>query len=294
MGVLLSALKEKKILIADGAWGTQLQAAGLGVGECPEEWNLSRPQAVRAIAAAYVQAGAEMILTNSFGGSAPALARYGLGERVAELNRAAAELSLAAAGGAVVAASVGPCGELLAPLGEISVSEMEEFFREQIAALLAGGVRAVCVETMSAVEEAACAVRAAKALDKNVDVISTMSFNRTPAGYRTMMGVDPATAVRVLSDAGADILGSNCGQGIEQMVALTAEFRALTDKPILIQANAGLPELVDGKTVYRQTPELMARYVPDLVAAGAVIIGGCCGTTPEHIRAIAGQVEGLR
>jgi len=294
MGVLLSILKEKRILIADGAWGTQLQAAGLGVGECPEEWNISRPQAVRAIAAAYVQAGAEMILTNSFGGSAPALARYGLGERVAEINRVAAELSLAAAGDALVAASVGPSGELLAPLGEISVSEMEGFFREQIAALLTGGIRAVCVETMSAVEEAACAVRAAKALDKDVDVISTMSFNRTPSGYRTMMGVDPETAVRVLSDAGADILGSNCGQGIEQMVPLAAEFRALTDRPILIQANAGLPELVGGKTVYRQTPELMARYVPDLVASGAVIVGGCCGTTPEHIRAIAEQIERLR
>ena len=194
----------------------------------------------------------------------------------------------------MVAASVGPSGELLAPLGEISVSEMEGFFREQISALLKGGVRAVCVETMSAVEEAACAVRAAKALDQDVDVISTMSFNRTPSGYRTVMGVDPETAVRVLSEAGADILGSNCGQGIEQMVPLAAEFRALTDRPILIQANAGLPELVGGKTVYRQTPGLMAGYVPDLVAAGAVIVGGCCGTTPDHIRAIAEQVGRLR
>lgn len=294
MGVLLSALAKEKILVSDGAWGTLLQAAGLAVGECAEHWNLTHPAEVRAIAAAYAEAGADMVLTNSFGGSALALGKYGLRDRVAEINRAASELSLAGAGKALVAGSVGPTGELLAPLGRISAAELEEIFREQIAALLAGGVRALCVETMSAVEEAACAVRAAKALDPGADVIATMSFNRTPSGYRTMMGVDPAAAVAALSAAGADILGSNCGQGIEQMVDLAAEFRALTDKPILIHANAGLPELVAGNTVYRQTPGLMARYVPELVRAGAVIIGGCCGTTPEHIRAVSEQVKRLR
>jgi 5-methyltetrahydrofolate--homocysteine methyltransferase len=295
MGVLLAALVEKKILVSDGAWGTLLQSAGLEVGECAELWNLSRPEEIRAVASAYVQAGADMVLTNSFGASAPALKKYGLEDRIEAINRAAAELSIAAAAGkALVAASVGPTGELLEPLGAISAAGLEEVFRVQIAALLAGGVRALCVETMSAVEEAACAVRAAKALDPGVDVIATMSFNSTPSGYRTMMGVDPRTAVSVLSAAGADILGSNCGQGIEKMVALAAEFRALTDKPIAIQANAGLPELVAGETVYRQTPELMARFVPDLVRAGAVIVGGCCGTRPEHIRAISEQVNYLR
>ena len=291
MGIVLAALAEKKILVSDGAWGTLLQAAGLEVGECAESWNLTRPEAVRAIAAAYLEAGADMVLTNSFGGSGPALKKYGLQDRIVEINRAAAELSIAVAGKALVAASVGPTGE---PLGAISEAGLEEVFRVQIAALLEGGVRALCVETMSAVEEAACAVRAAKALDPGVDVIATMSFNSTSSGYRTMMGVDPPTAVSVLSAAGADILGSNCGQGIEKMVGLAAEFSSLTDKPILIHANAGLPELVAGETVYRQTPELMARFVPDLVRSGAVIVGGCCGTGPEHIRAISEQVKKLR
>jgi 5-methyltetrahydrofolate--homocysteine methyltransferase len=297
MGVVLDALAERKILVSDGAWGTLLQAAGLKVGECGESWNLVRPEAVRAVAAAYVEAGADMVLTNSFGGSLPVLKKYGLAERAAEINRAAAELSLAAAGtaggAALVAASVGPTGEMLEPLGAISSAGLEEVFRVQIAALLEGGVRALCVETMTAVEEAACAVRAAKALDEGVDVIATMSFDRTASGYRTMMGVDPARAVSVLTDAGADILGSNCGQGIEQMVALAAEFSSLTDKPILIHANAGLPELVDGEAVYRQTPEMMARFVPELVRSGAVIVGGCCGTGPEHIRAMREQVDAL-
>jgi 5-methyltetrahydrofolate--homocysteine methyltransferase len=294
MGILLERLVQRKLLVSDGAWGTMLQAKGLTGDDCPEEWNVSHPDEVRSVAAAYAQAGSDMILTNTFGGSKVKLAKKGLGGRVAELNEAGARLSLKGAAGAVVAASVGPTGEFLQPLGTMSEADMEAVFSEQIEAILRAGVKAICVETMTAVEEAACAVRAAKKLDASVDVLATLTFNKTPKGFRTMMGVDPAQAVAALTEAGADVVGSNCGNGIEGMVEVAAEFRRHTDKPILIHANAGLPELVGGKTIFRQTPEDFARSTAALVRAGANIVGGCCGTTPDHIRAMKAVIDTLR
>lgn len=294
MGLLLDRLAEKKLLVSNGAWGTMLQAKGMGGEDCPEEWNISHAAEVQFVAKAYAEAGSDLILTDTFGGSKIKLSKYGHGDRVAELNAAGARNSLEAAPGAIIAGSVGPTGEFIEPYGDMSLDEMEAVFSEQIAAMLQAGLKVICVETMMALEEAACAIRAAKKLDSGVDVIATMTFERKPDGFRTMMGVSPAQAAKGLVEAGADVVGSNCGNGIEQMIEITREFRANTDKPILIHANAGVPELIEGKTVFRQGPEEMAAQVATLVEAGANIIGGCCGTTPEHIAAMKAEVDKLR
>jgi 5-methyltetrahydrofolate--homocysteine methyltransferase len=297
MGALLEMLENKRLLVADGAWGTLLQGQGLEAGACPEIWNVEQPNKVRAVAAAYAEAGADLVLTNTFGGSPLALRRHGLDGRTEELNAAGARLSLEGSGGKLVAASIGPTGEFLAPVGETGPQQMQEAFEMQIRALLRAGVRILCIETMSAVEEAVLAVRAARAvaaeLSVPVEVMATMTFTGTPTGYRTFMGADCRTAAEKLSEAGADVLGSNCGNGIEQMVPIAGEFRSLSEKPILIQANAGLPQIENGVTVFRQSPEHMAGWVPQLVEAGARIVGGCCGTSPEHIRAIRSQIDRL-
>jgi 5-methyltetrahydrofolate--homocysteine methyltransferase len=299
MATLRERLTLRRLLVADGAWGTQLQERGLGPGECAELWNVSRPREVRGVAEAYLAAGSDLILTNTFGGSPLMLRRHGLEARTEELNAAGARLSLqaaAAAGGrALVAASIGPSGELPAPLGLASEAELEEAFGRQLRAVLEAGVRIMCVETMIDITEACCAVRAAKRaagqLGVNVEVMATLTYGPTPSGYRTAMGVDVPQTVEALSRAGADVLGSNCGNGIEQMLPIAASFRSLTRLPLLVQANAGLPVLEGGRTVFRQGPEDMARQVPALVRAGATIIGGCCGTGPAHIAALRRAVD---
>jgi len=301
VGLLLERLKEKKLLVGDGAWGTMLQKSGLRVGECPEEWNVTHAREVNNIASLYARAGADIVLTNTFGGSFFKLKKYSLEARTRELNEAGARLSIEGASasgegapGCLVAASVGPTGEFLAPLGVVTEAEMEAIFTEQISALLEGGVRIIVIETMTAIEEAVCAVKAAKKLDSSLDVAATMTFDPVPGGFKTMMGVDCARAVRELTAAGVDVLGSNCGNGIDQMIPITREIRRYTELPILIQSNAGSPELINGETVFRQTPEYMAERVGELVAAGADIVGGCCGTTPDHIVAIKKAVDSLK
>ena len=291
MGILLDRIASGRVLVADGAWGTMLHGMGMTSEDCPEAWNLSHPQQVQAVAAAYRQAGAEVILSDTFGGSRLKLAKMGLADRVHAFNSAGARNSLAVAAGAVVAASVGPCGEFLEPVGELTVAQMEEAFAEQIQALHDGGCRCVDIETMSALDEALCAARAAKAVSRDLEVIVSMTFARTAKGFRTMTGVGPAQAAAALAASGVvDVVGSNCGNGIEQMLGICREYRAASAAPILIKANAGMPEMVGGRTVFRMTPADMAAQVPALVAAGANIIGGCCGTTPAHIAAIAGAL----
>jgi len=297
MGELLKTLEQKRILVADGAWGTLLQVLGLEPGICPEIWNAEEPDKVRSVAADYSEAGSDLVLTNTFGGSTLALKRHGLAERTEELNTAGARLSLEGAPGKLVAASIGPTGEFFPPMGQVTEAEMKTAFATQIRAVLRTGVRVLCIETMTAVEEAVCAVQAAREVAEElsipVEIMATMTFTETPKGYRTFMGVDCQSAVQKLTEAGADVLGSNCGNGIEQMVPIAREFRRLSDKPILIQANAGLPQIEKGVTVFRQSPEHMARWVPQLIEAGVLIVGGCCGTTPEHIRQIRAQVDRL-
>lgn len=291
MGALVDLLAKKKVLVSDGAWGTMLQARGLTSQHCPEEWNVSHAEDVRAVAAEYARAGSDIILTNTFGGSATKLAKMGYEDQVREFNLAGARNSIEGAPGVLVAGSVGPTGEFIQPLGSATPDEMEAVFSQQISALLEAGLKVICIETMTAVEEATAAVRAARKLDGEIDIITTFTFDPTPNGFKTMMGVDPQQVADELPEAGANLLGANCGNGIENMIEITAELRKYTDLPIVIHANAGLPELVDGQTVFRQSPEAMSAHTGALLDAGANIIGGCCGTTPEHISAIKSAVE---
>ncbi len=294
MTSLQRLLREREVLIADGAWGTQLAERGLEPGEPPESWVLSRPDEVRDVAARYVEAGAEIVLTNTFGGSRLKLARGGLDESVAELNRRAVELSKEAADGrALVFASVGPTGEFMAPLGTISEEEMVAVFAEQIAAMVEGGTDGILIETMTDLDETKAALAAAKARFDG-PVVTSMTFDRGPAGYATMMGVTPQQAAKELQEAGADVVGSNCGHGIENIVEVARLMRPATDLPLWCKPNAGLPRLVDGRTVFDETPEQMVAHFGELVEAGAQIIGGCCGTTPNHIRALVAARDAMQ
>ncbi len=288
---LLERLKRGELLISDGATGTFLQQHGLEPGGCPEEFNASHPEVVREMARRYFAAGSEMVLTNSFGGSVFMQKKYGYGERVEEFNRLAAEhaRSQASQGGFVVG-SVGPTGEFLEPLGPVSESEMYDAFLEQVKALEAGGADGVAVETMTAVEEATLAVRAARENTALV-VMATMVFDKGPRGFFTMMGVTPERAVHAMEEAGAHVVGSNCGNGIDNMVDIARLMRAETDGFLLIHSNAGIPAMRGGEIIYPETPDYMAERFRQLADLGVNIIGGCCGTGPEHIKALAATVR---
>jgi 5-methyltetrahydrofolate--homocysteine methyltransferase len=280
-------LAEREILVADGAWGTELAKLGLPVGEAPEAWNTRHPEKVRSIAAAYVAAGADLVLTNTFGGSRLKLARSGLADQVEELNRRGAELSREAAGErALVFASVGPTGEFLEPLGTTSEAEAVECFAEQVEALRVGGADGIVIETMADLNEAKAAL---KALRETCDLpaVACMTFEQGRRGYATIMGVRPEQAAEELQTAGADVVGANCGAGIEEVIGVIGLMGTVADLPLWAKPNAGRPELVEGRTVFRETPEQMADRLAELVEAGARIVGGCCGTTPDHIRLLA-------
>jgi 5-methyltetrahydrofolate--homocysteine methyltransferase len=274
-------------LVGDGAWGTMLMARGLSPGTPPESFTLDRPEVLRDVARQYLEAGAELLTTNTFGASCLNLASYGMADRADEINRRAVELAREAAGGrAYVSASVGPSARLLAPLGDTEPEDVRAAFLRQIRAQVEAGADLVCVETMTDLQEATLAVEAARTVSREIPVIATMTFDRTPRGFFTIMGVSIAQAARALEAAGADVLGSNCGQGTCAMVEVARAFRAATALSLAIRPNAGLPETRDGGLAYPETPELMAALVPDIFAAGVSIVGGCCGTTPAHIRAI--------
>jgi 5-methyltetrahydrofolate--homocysteine methyltransferase len=284
---ILDELKQHKIIISDGALGTILQAKGLQPGECPELWNIIHRSEVMEIAESYLQAGSDIISTNSFGASRIKLAMYGLEDRCTEINQTAAEICREAAGNEKhVAGSIGPTGKMLL-MGDVTESELLDTFAGQAIALENGGADIIIVETMSAADEAALAVRAARA-STGCTVIITMTFSPDMnGGYHTMMGVTPEEMVTAMKEAGAHIIGSNCGNGIRGMIDIVRLIRSADDRiPVIIQANAGLPELIDGRTIFQESPEMMASYVPDLIKAGVNIIGGCCGTTPAHIKAM--------
>lgn len=290
---LSQLISEGKTLVSDGAWGTFLQAKGMQAGECPELWNAEHPDAVLDIAKGYIDAGADTIETNSFGGNRFKLEPYGLAHRAAELNKLAAQLSRKAAGDdKYVLGSIGPTGKILM-MGDVTEDELYDAFREQAVALSEGGADALVIETMTALDEAEIAVRAARE-NTSCEVICTMTFDRTVTGeYRTMMGVSPAEMVEVLVPAGAQIVGANCSNGIEGMISITEEIRSVDKNiPVLIHANAGLPVLQGTCTVFPESPEMMASFAPRLAQAGANIIGGCCGTTPAHIHKLVEVLKG--
>jgi len=288
MKSLLERIAAGETLISDGAMGTFLHAKGLQAGECPESWCVSHPEVVKGIAEAYLAAGADIVETNSFGGSVFKLKLYGMGDKVREFNRAAAALAKeAAAGKGYVAASVGPTGHIVEEEGGDTTSEqLYAAFKEQVMALAEGGADAICVETMSSLREAVAAIKAARENTK-LPVICTFTFEQGAKGFRTMMGVKPDRAAKEAVAAGADVVGANCGNGIANMIEITKQMRAaVPDTPILVHANAGAPVVEDGRTLFKETPEYMASRVRELMAAGANIIGGCCGTNPDHIAAM--------
>ncbi|UCH34256.1 MAG: homocysteine S-methyltransferase family protein [Armatimonadota bacterium] len=287
------------LLIGDGAMGTMLEAAGLPAGACRELWNVEQPDQVAAVHRAYIEAGSDIIETNTFfGGNRVQLRKWGLEERVVEFNQAAVRLARAAAGDRViVSVSMGPTGEVLAPLGNLDPEQAAEAFREQAAAAAEAGADAATVETFYALEEIKLAVETAVAA--GLPVMATMTFE--PSG-RTMMGVAPADAARALTDYGATVIGANCGTGPDAMLAVVEAMLAATDRPVMVQPNAGMSRLVGGKTVFPETPESMAEYAERFAEMGVKIIGGCCGTgvriiggccgsTPDHIRAIAQRLK---
>jgi 5-methyltetrahydrofolate--homocysteine methyltransferase len=284
---IVEELKENRIMFSDGAWGTMMQEKGLQPGECPDEWSLSHSDEIYSIAKAYIDAGADMVETNSFGASSFKLQHFGLEKKAFDINKAAAELSRRAAGeNKHVIASIGPTGKLLL-MGDVTEDELYESFKEQAMGLEAGGADACCIETFSAIDEATIAIKAVKE-NTDLEIICTFTFEETVNGdYRTMMGVSPEQMGEEIVLAGADIVGTNCGNGMEKMAAIVKAIRtANNDIPILVHGNAGMPKNVAGKVVFPETPDEMAKNVLDVIAAGANIVGGCCGTTPEHIVAI--------
>jgi 5-methyltetrahydrofolate--homocysteine methyltransferase len=292
---LLKRIKAGEILISDGAMGTFLHAKGLEGGECPEAWCVTHPKAVKEIAEAYVEAGSDLVETNSFGGSCFKLKNYKLVDKVHDFNFAAANLAKKAMGDkGFVAASVGPTGHIVADEGGDTTPEALYYaFKEQVVALAEGGADAICIETMSSITEAEQAIKAAKENTK-LPVICTFTYEAGAKGFRTMMGAKPDRASKAAVAAGADIVGANCGNGIRNMIEITRQIHAaVPNTPILIHSNAGPPIMENGKTVFKETPEYMASYVPELVEAGANIIGGCCGTTPAHITAMAKAAKTL-
>jgi len=296
MKSLKERLAQGDILISDGAMGTFLQARGLQPGECPEEWCVSHPEVVKEIHDAYLAAGSDILETNSFGGTSYKLKPYGLADKVRELNLAAVGLARQViAGKGYIAAAVGPTGRIVEEEGgDATPNELYEAFKEQVTALAERGADALCIETMGSLTEALLAVKAAKD-STALPVMCTFTFQAGARGFRTMMGVTPERAAREAAAAGADIIGTNCGSGIANMIEITRQMRAaLPHTPILVNANAGMPVLEEGKTVFKETPEFMASKIGELIKAGAQIIGGCCGTAPEHIAAIAKAAKAAR
>jgi 5-methyltetrahydrofolate--homocysteine methyltransferase len=283
------------VLLCDGAMGTLLIQRGLKAGESPERMNLERPEVLEEIAASYLEAGADIIETNTFGASPLKLAAYGLDGRMEEINaRAVAAVRKAVGDRACVGACCGPSGRILEPYGETAPDLVLESFRRQMKVLLAEGVDLILVETMIDLAEAVLAVRAARSLSATVPVCATMTFDPTPRGYFTIMGASVERAAGDLAAVGADVVGSNCGSGVEKMISIAREFLRHTSLPVLIQSNAGLPRLNDGIPVFPESPEFMAEKGRELAAMGVKILGGCCGTTPVHIAAMRRMIDALR
>ena len=285
-------LSVNSYLLTDGAMGTMLMAAGLEHGNAPEEWNVSHPRPVQAVHRSYIQAGSRIILTNSFGGSRFRLKLHNLQGRVAELNRAAAALARKAAKSAphpvAVAGSMGPSGELFRPMGRLTFDEARDGFAEQAAALAEGGVDVLWIETMSDLQEVQAAIEGLRMVTE-LPVVSTMTFD---THGRTMMGVAPVRALEAMREMGSTALGGNCGNGPAEIEGVIQAMHAADPTVVLVaKSNAGIPRYVDGVLTYDGTPKVMARHALRVRSLGAKIIGACCGSTPDHIRAMAQALD---
>jgi 5-methyltetrahydrofolate--homocysteine methyltransferase len=295
---LLDALKTR-VLLGDGAMGTQLMLAGLEQGACGEAWNLTHPARVLAIQHRYAEAGCDCILTNTFGGSRIMLTRHGHGHEVVPINRAAVEIAREAFGGrpGFVIGDIGPFGGLMEPYGDFTETQVRAAFVEQAKALVDAGADAVIIETQTSLEELGIGIDAAREAGAPV-VIGSLAYDVTLDGstFRTMMGIDPERAAEFMAQRGVDIVALNCGTGMDMARAREAveRYRATTDRPVMAQPNAGQPKLVDMKVVYDETPEQMVRGVVPLLEAGVAILGACCGSTPQHIRAFRGAIDGWK
>jgi 5-methyltetrahydrofolate--homocysteine methyltransferase len=282
------AIKER-VLVLDGAMGTMLQERGLAPGASPEGMNLDAPEVVEGVHREYAEAGADILVTNTFGGSRVKLAHYGLEERVAEINARAVEIARRAAGAErFVAASVGPTGRFLEPVGDATFDEMVEVFGEQVSAFAEAGADLITLETFLDIRELRAAVIACREFS-SLPVMALMTFDD---GGRTVLGTPPEAAAVTLDALRVDVIGSNCGLGVDGIYAILEKMRSVTSLPLISQANAGLPVLRDGQTVFPGTPEEMTAYHERMLALGVRVIGGCCGTTPAHIRAIREALEG--
>jgi 5-methyltetrahydrofolate--homocysteine methyltransferase len=280
------------VLISDGATGTNLQQQGLPVGAAAEAWVLDNPEGIRSLNRAFIEAGSDILLTCTFGGTKLRLSASNLTEKFELINRKAVEITQEAAHGqgVLVAGSIGPTGHMLAPLGTVSVEEAEENFREQAQLLIESGVDLIVIETQFDINEALAAVRGVRDIDPKIPLVCSFSYDR---GVRTMMGVKPSGMAADIGAAAVDILGVNCGRSLDENLQVLTRLREATEKPIWFKPNAGMPETdEEGKPTYSVTPEEMGSLVPAWLEAGAQILGGCCGTSPAHLEAIAKAVHG--
>ncbi len=282
-------LQENGPVLADGAMGTMLFSLGLQHGDAPESWNLAESEKIKQVHRGYIEAGSQIILTNTFGGNSLRLALHNLSDQVVPLNKAAAinaaEVAEDVDGPVVVAGSMGPTGGLLEPLGELTMDEMISTFSEQASALVEGGVDVIWIETMSDLGEVRAAVEGARAASSQIPIVATMTFDT--AGH-TMMGVSPEKAVEALEQLELAAFGANCGNGVEEIEEVIRKMHTVNPDAILVaKANAGIPHLENGVAVYGASPEMMAAYAERAISAGAKIVGGCCGSTTHHIRAMA-------
>ena len=289
---VLKRLRRGDAIVGDGALGTMLIQRGLKHGDPPEGFNLARPEVLEEIASLYLNAGSEIITTNTFGASPLRLQPFSLDNDVDAINRSAVDAVRRAVGDrAYISGCMGPAGKMLKPLGKADPGEVYSSYCRQLSALIAAGVDIVFIETMSDLNEAALAIKAARSVDSKIPIMATVTFGKTPKGYFTLMGASVKDAAAALEEAGADIIGSNCGQGAAAMVEIAKEFRLHSRVPVAIQSNAGLPVAGEGGIIYPETPEFLAAKASELLDLGVQIIGGCCGTEPDHIRAIRKIVD---